>query len=231
MIITDKIEFINKVKGGLIVSCQALETEPLHSPYIMSKMAYAAKLGGAVGIRSNSVEDIIEIKKVVNLPIIGIIKKEYERSNVYITPTIDEVDKLVECGADVIATDATNRIRPNGITLEQFFKEVRKKYPNILFMADCSTFEEGIFASNIGFDFIGTTLSGYTEYSKASQLPNLDMMKRLVNETNTEIIGEGGIWYPEQLKQAMNTGILTAVVGTAITRPMEITKKFVEAIK
>lgn len=227
----NKLGFANIVRGGLIVSCQALENEPLHSSYIMSKMAYAAQLGGAVGIRANSIEDIIEIKKNVNLPIIGIIKKDYDDSSIYITPTIKEIDELVNCGVDVIATDATNRIRPNGETLESFLKKVKQKYPDNLFMADCSTFEEGVFASNIGFDFIGTTLSGYTEYTKGVSLPNFDMMKRLVNKINTPIIGEGGIWYPEQLKEAFDTGIITAVVGTAITRPMDITKRFVSAIK
>lgn len=227
----NKLDFATKVRGGLIVSCQALKSEPLHSSYIMSKMAYAAKLGGAVGIRANSVDDIKEIKKIVDLPIIGIIKRDYDDSPIFITPTINEVDELVSCGADVIATDATNRIRPNGETLESFFKKVREKYPEILFMADCSTFEEGVFASNIGFDFIGTTLSGYTDYTKGVELPNLEMMKKLVDKIDTPVIGEGGIWYPEQLKQALDTGIITAVVGTAITRPMDITKKFVSAIK
>lgn len=226
----NKLDFANIVRGGLIVSCQALENEPLHSSYIMSKMAYAAQLGGAVGIRANSIEDIIEIKKTVELPIIGIIKKDYDDSSIYITPTIKEIEELVNCGVDVIATDATNRIRPKGETLESFFKKVKQKYPDNLFMADCSTFEEGVFASSIGFDFIGTTLSGYTEYTKGISLPNFDMMKRLVNKINTPIIGEGGIWYPEQLREALDTGIITAVVGTAITRPMDITKKFVSAI-
>lgn len=223
-------EFLNKVKNGLIVSCQALEYEPLHSSYIMSRMAYAAKLGGAVGIRANSVEDIVEIKKTVDLPVIGIIKKDYSDSQVFITPTVKEIDSLVECGADVIATDATDRIRPNGETLESFFKQIKQKYSNTLFMADCSTFEEGMTAFKLGFDFIGTTLSGYTDYTKGVKLPNIDMMKKLV-EAGASVIGEGGIWYPEQLVEAMNTGILTAVVGTAITRPKDITQHFVSAIK
>lgn len=226
----NKSNFADKVRGGLIVSCQALENEPLHSSYIMSRMAYAAQLGGAVGIRANSVEDIMEIKKIVDLPVIGIIKKDYDDSTIYITPTLKEIDELVNCGVDVIATDATNRIRPNGETLESFFKKVRQKYPDSLFMADCSTFEEGVFASSIGFDFIGTTLSGYTKYTKGVSLPNFDMMRSLVNKINIPVIGEGGIWCPEQLRQALETGIITAVVGTAITRPMDITKKFVTAI-
>lgn len=223
-------DIIDKIRGKLIVSCQALETEPLHSPEIMSRMAYAAMLGGAAGIRANSVEDINEIKKVVDLPIIGIIKKQYEDSKVYISPTIKEIDLLVDCGVQIVATDATCRLRPNGQTLDQFFAEVRKKYPNQLFMADCSNIEEGLHAANIGFDIIGTTLSGYTDYTKGTSLPNYPMMKALVEQSGCEVIAEGGIWTPEQLKRAIECGVTAAVVGTAITRPMEITERFTKAI-
>ena len=116
---------LERVRGGLIVSCQALKEEPLYSSYIMSRMAYAAKEGGAVGIRANTVADIVEIKKTVDLPVIGIIKEVYGDCDVYITPTMKEVDALVECGVDIIATDCTNRIRPDGKTLDEFFAEVR----------------------------------------------------------------------------------------------------------
>ncbi len=110
-------------------------------------MAYAAKEGGAVGIRANTVADIVEIKKTVDLPVIGIIKEVYGDCDVYITPTMKEVDALVECGVDIIATDCTNRIRPDGKTLDEFFAEVRAKYPEQLFMADCSCYEEGLHAA------------------------------------------------------------------------------------
>ena len=222
---------LEKLKGGLVVSCQALENEPLHSSYIMSRMAYAAYLGGAVGIRANTIEDITEIKKVVDLPIIGIIKEEYEDSKVYITPTLKEVQALVECGVDIIAIDATDRIRPDGKTLDEFFKEVRTLYKDQLFMADCSNYEEGMHAAEIGFDFIGTTLHGYTDYTKGVSLPNYDLVQALVKDCGKPVIGEGGIWSPEQLKTVMDCGVFTAVVGTAITRPMDITKKYVEALK
>lgn len=223
----EKEKILSKIKGGLIVSCQALEDEPLHSPYIMSRMAYSAKLGGAVGIRSNSTEDIEAIKKVVGLPIIGIIKKVYEDSDVFITPTISEIDKLVEVGADIIATDATMRIRPEGITLDEFYRQVRKKYPNIILMADISTFEEGVNAKKLGFDLVGTTLCGYTEYTKGTELPNFQLLEELVSELKMPIVAEGGIWTPEELKKALELNAFTAVVGTAITRPREITRRFV----
>lgn len=225
-----KKDILEKIKGGLIVSCQALETEPLHSSYIMSRMAYAAMLGGAVGIRANTVEDITEIKKIVDLPIIGIIKQEYEGCNVYITPTMKEVDALVTCGVDIIAIDATKRQRPDEKTLEVFFEEVRKKYPEQLFMADCSSYEEGMKAAEIGFDLIGTTMHGYTEYTKGAILPNYDLIKSLVKECGKPVVAEGGIWSPEQLKMAIDCEAWTAVVGTAITRPMDITKRYVNAL-
>ena len=224
-------EILEQIKGGLIVSCQALSTEPLYDSYIMSKMAYAAMLGGAVGIRANTVVDILAIRERVDLPVIGIIKEVYPDSDVYITPTMKEVDALAEIGCDIIAVDATNRLRPNGVTFEEFFKEVRAKYPDQLFMADTSCFEEGKKALELGFDLIGTTMSGYTPYTKGTPLPDFNLMKRYKEELGATVIAEGGIWIPEQLVEAFNNGVHAAVVGTAITRPMDITKRFVKALE
>ncbi|MDD6727626.1 MAG: N-acetylmannosamine-6-phosphate 2-epimerase [Eubacteriales bacterium] len=224
-------EILKKIKGGLIVSCQALETEPLYDSYIMSKMAWAAFLGGAVGIRANTVVDIKAIKERVDLPVIGIIKQEYDGSDVYITPTMKEVDALVDIGCEIIAVDATKRLRPDGVTFERFFTEVRSKYPNQLFMADTSCFDEGALAEKLGFDLIGTTMAGYTPYTKGTSLPDYTLMERYVTELHTPVIAEGGIWSPDQLKKAIDIGVHAAVVGTAITRPMDITKRFVSALK
>ena len=221
---------LDTIRGGLIVSCQALENEPLHSSYIMQRMAVAAMYGGAVGIRANSVSDILEIRKEVKLPVIGIIKRVYDDSDVYITPSMKEVDELMTVRPEIIALDATKRMRPGKRSLEDFFAEVRAKYPEQIFMADCSTLEEGLNAAKIGFDILGTTLSGYTSYSKGSELPNMELIQQLVESGEKPVIAEGGIWTPEQLKHILGTGVLAAVVGTAITRPMEITKRFVNAI-
>lgn len=230
--VMNKEAFFQQVRGRLIVSCQALADEPLHSSFIMSRMAYAAYLGGAAGIRANTVEDITEIRKTVDLPIIGIIKQVYpDHSDVYITPTMKEVDELVECGVEAIAIDATRRIRPGGYTLEEYFGEVRKKHPNQLFMADCSTIEEGMAAAEMGFDLIGTTMVSYTPYTKGAPLPPFDVIETLVKNCGKPVVAEGNIWTPEQLRHAMDLGILTAVVGSAITRPMEITKRFVGALQ
>lgn len=224
-------EVFSKIKGGLIVSCQALDTEPLYSSFIMSKMAYAAQLGGASGIRANSPEDIIKIKETVNLPIIGLYKKNFKDSEVYITPTEECVDALMDSKPDIIAIDATNRLRPYGLTLDEFFKKIRSKYPDMIFMGDCSCLEDGIHAEELGFDLVGTTLCGYTKDTEAEELPNISLMNQLASTLKIPVIAEGGIWSPEQLKEAIDSGVHAAVVGTAITRPMEITKRFVDAIK
>ena len=224
----DKV--LESIRGGLIVSCQALENEPLHSSYIMQRMAVAAMWGGAAGIRANTVSDILKIREEVHLPVIGIIKKEYADSEVFITPTLKEVDELASIRPEIIALDGTDRIRPGGIRLEEFFREVRKRYPTQLFMADCSTLEEGIRAADLGFDVIGTTLNGYTAYTKGNALPDIRLIKSMVEKTQKPVIAEGGIWTPEELESVIGTGVLAAVVGTAITRPMDITKRFVKAL-
>lgn len=227
----NKDKIFEQIKGRLIVSCQALPEEPLHSPFIMGKMAYAAMLGGACGIRANSVEDIREIKKTVDLPIIGIIKRVYEGSDVFITPTMKEIDLLYKEGVDIIALDATNRVRPDGKLISDVFPIIKQKYNDQIFMADCSTYEEAQLAYQLGFDCIGTTLSGYTEYTLGRHLPDVELIERIVKDINVPIIAEGGIWTPEDLKAVFDRGVHTAVVGTAITRPMEITKRFINAIK
>ncbi len=225
-----KQEVLNRIKGGLIVSCQALSDEPLYGSCIMSRMAYAAQLGGACGIRANTPEDITDIKKAVNLPVIGLYKQVYPDSEVYITPTEEAVDTLMESKPDIIAVDATNRLRPQGLSLDDFFVIIRKKYPDMLFMGDCSTYEDAVHAEEIGFDLVGTTLSGYTGETIGTELPNIKLMKKLAKTLSIPVIAEGGIWTPEQLKTALDCGVHAAVVGTAITRPMDITRRFVNAI-
>lgn len=224
---------VEEIKKHLIVSCQALETEPLHSSYIMSRMAYAAYEGGAKGIRANSVEDIKEIKKTVDLPVIGIIKRDYEDSDVYITPTYKDVDDLVKVGCDIIAMDATISERPGDISLDTFFKEVRKKYPDQLFMADCSTVEEACHADELGFDFIGTTLVGYTKQSADDHInaDDFKIIKDILKKVKHPVIAEGNIDTPEKAKRVLDLGCYSVVVGSIITRPQVITKRFTDVIE
>lgn len=216
------------IQKGLIVSCQALEDEPLHSSFIMGRMALAAKQGGAKGIRANSVEDIQEIKQNVDLPIIGIVKRDYEDAEVYITATMKEIDELVTEGVDVIALDATSSSRPKNESLNDFYDDIRNKYPDQLLMADCSTVSEAIYAAELGFDYIGTTLVGYTKQSKYLKIEENDfkIIREILDKVDKPVIAEGNIDSPEKAKRVLELGCFAVVVGGAITRPQQITKKF-----
>lgn len=217
------------IKGGLIVSCQALEDEPLFSSFIMGRMALAAKEGGAKAIRAQGIDDIIEIKKVTNMPIIGLIKKSYSDSDIYITATMKEVKALVDSKCcEMIALDLTHRKRPNDENVKDLIKYIHDN--NILVMADISTYEEGIDAEKLGADCVSTTLSGYTSYSRQEKSPDLDLVKWLSNDLKIPVIAEGRIHSPSDLKRAYECGAYSAVVGGAITRPKEITERFVEEI-
>ncbi|WP_018393573.1 N-acetylmannosamine-6-phosphate 2-epimerase [Bacillus sp. 37MA] len=225
---------VDQLYKGLIVSCQALEGEPLHSSYIMGRMALAAKEGGAIGIRANSVSDILEIKKQVDLPIIGIIKQVYGENPVFITPTMKEIDALMTTGAEIIATDATSRIRPDGSTLESFYKEIKSKYPHVILMADVSSVEEAISADNLGFDIIAPTLYGYTEETSGLKIDDNDyaVIKQIVKEVKkAKVIAEGNVSTPEIARSVLNINVHAVVVGGAITRPQNITKRFADALR
>ena len=223
---------VEQIQWQLIVSCQALEDEPLHSSFIMGRMALAAKQGGAKGIRANTVEDIREIRKNVDLPIIGIIKRDYEDSEIYITPTMREIDELAEVEPEIIALDATFSKRPFGERLSDFYAKIRKKYPDQLLMADCSTMDEIIFADKLGFDYIGTTLVGYTKQSRDIKIEADDFafISEALDKVNAKLIAEGNINTPQKLKRVMELGVYSTVVGSAITRPQLITKSFTSVL-
>lgn len=223
---------IENLKGKLIVSCQALPHEPLHSSFIMGRMALAAAEGGAMGIRANTKEDIKEIQSNVNLPIIGIVKRDYEDSKIYITPTMKEIDELMEVSPEIIAVDATSDLRPGGVTLDEFFREIKAKYPDQLLMADCSTVEEAIHADQLGFDFIGTTLVGYTEQSRGHKIEENDfeILRKIIANVTHKVIAEGNINTPQKARRVIELGAFSVVVGSIITRPQLITKTFAEEL-
>ena len=225
-------EKVESLKGKLIVSCQALPHEPLHSSFIMGRMALAAKEGGAFGIRANTKEDIAEIRTQVDLPVIGIVKRDYEDSKVYITPTMREINELMEVRPDIIALDATHSLRPGGRTLDEFYSEIRKTYPDQLLMADCSTVEEALHADQLGFDFIGTTLVGYTDQSRNLKIESNDfeIIREIVAKVKHRVIAEGNINTPEKAKRVIELGAFSVVVGSIITRPQLITKSFAQAL-
>ncbi len=217
----------------LIVSCQALSDEPLHSSWIMGKMALAAKQGGAAGIRANSVDDIMEIRKQVELPVIGIIKRNYGEHPVFITPTLQEIDELATTGCEIVALDATSRPRPDGMELAELVRQIRLRYPQLLLMADVSTVEEGIEAQRLGFDLVSATLVGYTEYTQGQKVyaDDFAMLKEMVRQIRTPIVAEGNILTPEMAARCLEIGVYSVVVGGAITRPQQITGRFVEQMR
>lgn len=229
----DKKEILKDIKGKVIISCQALPGEPLYveEKSIMYLMARAAKQAGSPVIRTNSIRDIIEIKKETGLPVIGLIKQNYEGSEVYITPTMKEIDELVKVDTDIIALDCTFSKRLNDEHISNFIKEIKEKYPKVLLMADISTYEEGINAYKCGVDFVGTTMNGYTTQSKEVNIENVELVSKLSKEILIPVIAEGRVHYPYQVKEMLDAGAYAVVVGGAITRPLEIAQRFMQAAK
>ncbi len=224
---------IDSLKGQLIVSCQALPNEPMHSSFIMGRFALAAAQSGAKGIRANTKEDIAEIQKNVDLPIIGIVKRDYPDSSIYITPTMKEIEELLEVKPEIIALDATDRLRPGGKTLKEFYEEVRNRCPDQLLMADCSTVEEALYADELGFDYVGTTMVGYTPESKGNHIEadDFQIIRTILEKAKHRVIAEGNIDTPQKLVRVTQLGVFSTVVGSIITRPQVITKRFTDALK
>ena len=227
-----KEKFLSAVKSKLIVSCQALPDEPLHSPFIMGRMALAALEAGASGVRVNSIADIQSVKEMVDLPVIGIIKAVYPNSEVFITPTLKEVRALAKLGCEVIAMDGTSRNRPYNQTLSEIVKTIKQEYPKVLLMADCSSLADGLTCEALGFDLIGTTLVGYTEESKDFLIEENDfeLIRQFIAEVSLPIVVEGNIDTPEKARKVLELGAHTVVVGSTITRPQLIAAKYVAEI-
>lgn len=231
--IKDFHQLLEDIRHTIIVSCQALPSEPLYCEEmsLMPFMAKAAQMAGCKCIRTSSVRDVAAIKEATGLPVIGLIKKAYEGYDSYITPTMEEIDQLVAVESDVIALDCTLRRRGDGTTINQFIAQIRDKYPDIRLMADISTLEEGINAFKNGVDLVGTTLSGYTPYSPKIDGPDFDLVTNLVKSVSIPVIAEGKIHTPEQAARMLTTGAHAIVVGGAITRPLEIAQRFYKAIQ
>ncbi len=220
--------FLAAVKGKLIVSCQALEDEPLHGAELMTKMALAANIGGAAAIRANGPADIRAISAAVDLPVIGLYKQG--SSGVYITPTFDAAAEIADAGADVIALDCTARPRPDGAPISELLERIHRELRLPTF-ADVSTLDEAIAAADMGVAMAAPTLSGYTANSPAQDGPDFDLLRKMIKALPIPVIAEGRIHSPDQARRALELGAWAVVVGSAITRPRAITARFVRALE
>ena len=220
---------INRLKNKVVVSVQAMPSEPLYLEKCMVAMMKSVVKGGAGGLRVAGVRDVKNAKNLFDIPVIGITKPDVIPPNwqeiVYITPELKDVISLVEAGADIIAFVGTQRKRPNGSTLDEIkYIKINKRVS----MADISTVEEGIKAAEAGADVLSTTLSGYTlESPLKNDGPDFELLEELVKKVDIPVVLEGRIWEPEEVDRAFELGAYCVVIGSAITRPQLITKRFV----
>ncbi len=230
------MEYLNSVanvKNGLIVSCQFDDDDPFNRPDYISLFALSCQIGGAAGIRTDGRENIKAVKSKVSLPIIGLIQSAYPDGSILITGDFKDVTEIIEAGADIVAIDVTERVRPNGLTGFEFLKRVRINHPGTLLLADVSTFEEGVQAAELGADMVSTTLSGYTPATaqKSREGVDFDLIERLSDSLVIPVIAEGRILLPSEAANALELGAYAVVVGAAITRPTVITQMFVHEIQ
>lgn len=228
-----KLALLEKLKGGLIVSAQTQKDEPIYTEDMVVKMAECAKWAGAVGLRINSPEQIRQVKQAIpDLPIIGLYKVWYDDTDVFITPSMKEVDAIVEAGCDIIALDCTKQINHEGKPAWDLIKEVRVKYPDHLIFADCSTIEEAKRASENGAEIVAPTLYGYTKETAHIEGADYRMIGKLCRELKDEacVIMEGHLYTPEDAMKCIFLGCHSVVVGSAITRPHYVAKRFVDCL-
>jgi len=233
-------EVLERLRRGLIVSCQVNTDEPefyircgriyLFRRRFVLAMAKAAEIGGAKGVRIEGIDNIRTVKRCVGLPVIGLVKRRYRNYSVYITPTLRDVIKVIEAGAEIVAVDATKRRRPGKVSLKDIVKKVKTSY-DVILLADVSTLHEGIVAEKIGFDAVATTLAGYTSYSKPRKGPSIRLVKHLSRTLKVPVIAEGRIKTINDVRKAFNSGAHAVVIGTAITRPYKVIRDIVSLIR
>ena len=227
-----KKKILESMKGGLIVSCQVQHDDPVYSMDFVVKMAKAAEWGGAVGIRANSPDQIAEIRKNVSLPIIGLYKIWHDDTDVFITPTLEAAKQVWDAGAEIIALDCTSQITHEGRPAYELLPIVKKEIPDAIIFADVSKYEEAKRAVELGADIVGPTLYGYTEETKHIEQPDLREFARMCRDFGDEVcmIMEGHVYTPEDAMKCLYLGAHSVVVGSAITRPHLITKRFVDLL-
>ncbi|MBQ3642811.1 N-acetylmannosamine-6-phosphate 2-epimerase [bacterium] len=224
------MDVIERIKGQVIISVQAMPNEPLYEEECLTAMMKSVINGGAKALRLAGARDVKNAKRLFDVPVIGITKPDRLPENwlevVYITPAISDVKGLVQAGADIIATDATQRPRPKE-SLDEILAYIKSN--NKIAMADIATFEEGVKACEMGFDIVSTTLSGYTKESLSDKTtPDFELLKMLTDKLDCPVILEGRIWEPDEVDKAFRFGAHSVVIGSAVTRPQLITKRFCE---
>ncbi len=212
-------------KPVLIVSCQARDDNPLTGSVYMQAMALAALQGGADAIRANGAPDIVAIRQITDKPIIGLLKKDVAGFEVYITPDFASIEEIVAAGADYIALDVTHRPRP--VPLEELFRAIHAQGKKVF--ADCATLQDATRAAALGADVVSTTMAGYTPETEAQKTnePDFALLEQICQNVSVPVVAEGRFWTPEQVARAFSLGASGVVVGTAITNPRDITKRFV----
>ena len=221
---------LDRLRGGLVVSCQAREDNPLHGPRFMAAMASAAIAGGAVGIRADGVADVTAIRKEIgpDVPVMGIFKVKQPDGSLFITPGAEGARAVLAAGARLVALDGTTRPRPGGEQLTDVVAAIHAAGGAAL--ADVGTVADARYAVSCGVDAVGTTLSGYTPDSPRSAGPDFLLLERLARECSVPVFAEGRIWTPVEARQAIALGAAFVVVGTAITNPTAIAARFVAAL-
>lgn len=222
-------DLLDRLQGGLVVSCQAYPGEPMLDPRTMTQVAQAAVQGGAAGIRAKGLDDIRSMRPVLEVPVIGLVK--VSGSEVFITPTLADCVAVAAAGADVVALDGTRRPRPDGLSLEETVRGLREQAPHVLVMADCGSVADAEAALEAGADIIGTTLAGYTQERPKTEGPDWELVDEVVALSDRPVFVEGRVHTPDQAAEAMRRGAWAVVVGTAITHPTTITGWFAEAVR
>ncbi|QIM64788.1 N-acetylmannosamine-6-phosphate 2-epimerase [Frederiksenia canicola] len=220
-----KEQILAQLKHGLIASCQPVDDGPMDHPEIVAAMAAASVAGGAAGLRIEGIENLKAVRKVVDVPIVGIVKYDLDDSPVRISPFLQDIDDLYNAGADIIAFDGTHRIRPTEIDV--LVKRIQEL--GAMSMADCSNFEEGMYCQKLGVDLIGSTMSGYTG-GETPKDPDVQLVRDLV-ANGCRVMAEGRYNTPELAALAIENGAYAVTVGSALTRLEHIVSWFVTAIE
>ena len=221
---TDALE---RVRGGLVVSVQAVAGSPLAAPEHLAAIARAAELGGAVGIRTEGLAAVTAIREAVDVPVIGLVKRRVSGSEVYITPELEDGLAVAEAGGDLVAVDATERARPDGSSGAEFVAALAAELPGRI-VADVDRLSAGAAAARAGAAAVATTLSGYTS-ATSSTAPDIPLVTQLAQEVSVPVLAEGRYASPESVSEAFAAGAFAVVVGTAITDPGALTRRLAAA--